>query len=348
MSGMCPKSSTRSNQPRQQGPETASKPVGSSRMMRSHFPTSSLQPTIQDATCHSRRRAQVSDIFNHLQHIPQAWEGQKNIPPKPSDTGDHGHSKPVYLLPSSVRKPKASDSATARHHRCSAPSQIADHEPPVSGAVKYASSLDVDSSRVCWKGVGFVALTSQYRRGTHVDSSRRKRIAVRRYRIQSEDITIGDIAACALITMPQTVFSNFWLARSREVEKGADFQAHESRRSKGDVPASRVKQRVKLKNILRSQFRIPMKCRPAETEIQQSEDREVVCVVFLKDFAMRASPEMRSLVSMIQKEIQNNARSQIQTNKSKENAVHFWFQRKFGDGQHRVSSSHRMSRYCTS
>lgn len=49
----------------------------------------------------------VSDIFPSTAY---PTDKQKHVLCSylPSDVGDHGHSKPVYLLPSRVRKPKAS------------------------------------------------------------------------------------------------------------------------------------------------------------------------------------------------------------------------------------------------
>lgn len=127
--------------------------------------------------------------LNHQQHIPQAWKGQTNAPSKPSDAGDHGHSKPVYLLPSSVRKPTAPERVVARHRRCFEATTVSDHRSLASGAVGYASNLL--SIPVCRKSVGSVALTSQYRQGTRKGSKQKKKSAVRRCRVQSEVVTIG-------------------------------------------------------------------------------------------------------------------------------------------------------------
>ena len=100
--------------------QTAPKPAGSvwrDNHDRHHaIPTSSLQPTTQGTTtCHSRRRRpRCPTLFNHQQHIPQARKGFEKVSlPKPSDAGDHGHSKPVYLLPSSVRKRDSGTCASA-------------------------------------------------------------------------------------------------------------------------------------------------------------------------------------------------------------------------------------------
>lgn len=120
---------------------------------------------------------------------PTGVEGTSKRPSRPSDAGDHGHSKPVYLLPSGVRKPTAPERMIARHHRCFEATTVADHRSLASGAVGYASSLM--SIPVCRKGVGLVALTSQYRQGTRRGSKQKKKTAVRRCRDQSEFVTIG-------------------------------------------------------------------------------------------------------------------------------------------------------------
>jgi hypothetical protein len=75
-------------------------------------------------------------------------------------------------------------------------------------------------------------------------------------------------------------------------------------RSKGSVPAPRVKQRIKIK-MSRSQFRIPQEMQAGRIRNQQSEDREVMCVVLCERCRNACLPEMRSLISMIHKEIQN-------------------------------------------
>jgi hypothetical protein len=114
----------------------------------------------------------------HLQPstaYPTGVRGTEKCPRKPSDAGDRGHSKPVYLLPSSVQKrgPGTYDGTTSQMLGATV---VADHRSLASGAVGYASSSDVDSSNVVERFVGFVALTSQYRRGTHVGSKQRKKV----------------------------------------------------------------------------------------------------------------------------------------------------------------------------
>ena len=88
--------------------QTAPKPAGSFGVIFSITPfrQAPSNPPPETATCHSRRRrSRCPTFFNHQQHVPQARKGSERKPPsKPSDAGDRGHSKPVYLLPSSVRK----------------------------------------------------------------------------------------------------------------------------------------------------------------------------------------------------------------------------------------------------
>ena len=210
---------------------------------------------------------------------PTGVERNKQTPlSKPSDAGDHGHSKPVYLLPSSVRKPTAPERVVAQHRRCFEATTVSDHRSLASGAVGYAS--DLVSIPVCRKSVGFVALTSQYRQGTRRGSKQKKKSAVRRCRVQSEVVTIGRHLRVRPHHHAQTILPSSGWQKSGFRRKGR-FPGARKQRIEGGVPASRVKQRVKLKKLSRSQFRIPMKCRPAETGTSKAKDREVVGVVFV-------------------------------------------------------------------
>jgi hypothetical protein len=75
------------------------------------------------------------------------------------------------------------------------------------------------------KVVGFVALTSQRRQGTRVGSSKRKN-KVPFVDVVSSPIRrcfIGNIAACALITMLRPVRSDFWLAVNQSFSRLCRF-----------------------------------------------------------------------------------------------------------------------------
>jgi len=91
-------------------------------------------------------QTQVSDIVQPSTAYPTGAEGiRKILPSKPSDAGDRGHLKPVYLLPSSVRKRDSGTCAERDITDVWNASTVADRETPASGAVGYASSSDVDS-----------------------------------------------------------------------------------------------------------------------------------------------------------------------------------------------------------
>jgi hypothetical protein len=139
---------------------------------------------------------------------PTGVRGTEKCPRKPSDAGDRGHSKPVYLLPSSVQKrgPGTYYGATSQMLGAIV---VADHRSLASGAVGYASSSDVDSSRFVERVVGFVALTSQYHRGTHVGSKQRKRLPFVDVVTSPKLLQSEDVATCALITMPRLSFPTF-------------------------------------------------------------------------------------------------------------------------------------------
>jgi len=77
--------------------------------VRLHIPTKSPFTPTQGRDGPFKASSRVSNFSNHQRHIPQAQETTKGVGSRPSDAGDHGHSKPVYLLPSRVRKPKASE-----------------------------------------------------------------------------------------------------------------------------------------------------------------------------------------------------------------------------------------------
>lgn len=134
--------------PRQQGliDSIPPKPVGSvvfaSKTIKcKHLPTSSLQPTTLATTKANQGVAHecpTTRNINSISHRPA--RGNKIPLTSPRTQRDHSHSKPVYLLPSSVRKPKSLGTCNG------AAIAVADHESPASGAVGYASSSDVDSS----------------------------------------------------------------------------------------------------------------------------------------------------------------------------------------------------------
>jgi hypothetical protein len=213
--------------PRQQGLETAPNQWENS-MMRSHFPTSSLQPTTQR---HDMSLKASHPGVRHLQPstaYPTGVRETEKCPHKPSDAGDCGHSKPVYLLPSSVQK-RGSGTYDGATSQMPGAIVVADHRSLASGAVGYASSSDVDSSSVVRRVVGFVALTSQYHQGTHAGSNQRKRSCRSSTSYPVRNCYNRKTSPRAPSSPCPDCFFRLLASNKSKIRASADFQAHESR-----------------------------------------------------------------------------------------------------------------------
>jgi hypothetical protein len=143
-----------------------------------------------------------------------------------------------------------------------------------------------------------------------------REVAVRRRRIQSEIVIIGRRRRVRPHHHAQTVFSDFWLAISRKFEQVQISRRTKADRKKGGVPAPRVKQRVKIKDVALS-VPYPHKMQAGRNGNQQSEDREVVvCCLFER--CRNACLSRDAFTHQYDlKEIQNNARSQIKRQREK-------------------------------
>lgn len=117
MSGLCPK--------KDRWIDPAS-PARSSRLLPSQLGVFGVtrKPRHSDklpSTHHPRLRRATQGVadpgvrhFSTINSISHRLEREEeNFPHKPSDAGDRGHSKPVYLLPSSVRKRDSGTCASA-------------------------------------------------------------------------------------------------------------------------------------------------------------------------------------------------------------------------------------------
>lgn len=139
-------------------------------MVRLHSPTNSPSPPPQIAACHSRRRIRVSDIYNNQQHIPQAQEKTK------CQIRALGRGRPWPLeagLPPPVSRSETQSLGTCKELTSQMPDSVTvtDQKSLASGAVGYASCVDIDSS--VGRVMRYVVLQSQYRRDTHEGSSTR-------------------------------------------------------------------------------------------------------------------------------------------------------------------------------
>ena len=87
----------------------------------------------------------------------------------------------------------------------------------------------------------------------------------------------------------ETVHFDLWLATNRSFPDSADFQAHESKKKRMQR-ASAASEAARSKRCRALSPVYPRKCRPAEMETQQSEDREVVCVVLVVKMSQCVPP----------------------------------------------------------
>jgi hypothetical protein len=114
-------------------------------MVKLHRPTKSSFPPPRVTTCHSRRRTRVSDISDHQQHIPQAEKDKR------CQIQALGRGRPWPLeagLPPPVSRLETQSLGTWKELTSQMPNSItvADQKSLASGAVGYASSVDIDSS----------------------------------------------------------------------------------------------------------------------------------------------------------------------------------------------------------
>lgn len=163
-------------------------------------------------------QTQVSYIFQPSTAYPTGVEGiRKKSPSKPSDAGDRGHSKPVYLLPSSVRKRDSGTRAgrgitdvrtPAQSRTASLPHPVRWDMPPVLMSIPGFEPRK--GCRVCR-----INEPAPPGRSCRLKQKKEKG-AVRRYRVQSESLLLDRRhRRVRPYHHAQTVHLNFWLATNR-------------------------------------------------------------------------------------------------------------------------------------
>ena len=96
--------------------QTAPKPVGSFGVIRKSRHSDKVPSTHHPRLRHATQGVADPGVrhFSTINSISHRLEmDEEKIPPKSSDAGDRGHSKPVYLLPSSVWKRDSGTCASA-------------------------------------------------------------------------------------------------------------------------------------------------------------------------------------------------------------------------------------------